>query len=332
MASNYWLLIQGDDRWHVGRYDGSVSDGYDVDLPAGSDPAATVDLVAGCLTEHGYRGEPLILGLQSSSCLSACFSAETGASQSHQSLMYSLEEWLPLAAEDMVADFVVARNSVFGVAVRKSSTKQLVELFENAGVEIQVIAPAVLLGLHSMLSQSASDTTQLLLWQNGDTVDLIKIADNQANVWEVLPASPTAIADRLNALVLQYGQDLDIRCNGLGDELLAVIAGLPDLNVVDTTDLSLHEAALDTAEKILRGRIDSMINLCRDALASTDPYRPVRRHIHFATCLGVLFLLSTAAIFFYRGIQYDRIRTDAIDAQTDIYRKVFPKGSIPIGI
>ena len=72
----------------------------------------------------GYSGEPVLLAIPSAQCLAAGVPIDRPAQlRQRQTLLYQLEQCLPLAAEDVVADFINRGQEVLGVAVETSSQR-----------------------------------------------------------------------------------------------------------------------------------------------------------------------------------------------------------------
>jgi type II secretory pathway component PulL len=113
----------------------------------GSARASPSHDIAAALRAAGYRGDPVLLALPSMMCLPATISLAGISSRDRQAMLYRLEEQLPLAAEDFVADLVPGESSAFGVAVPLQSVRSLVDGLESQGVSISSITPAALLAI-----------------------------------------------------------------------------------------------------------------------------------------------------------------------------------------
>jgi hypothetical protein len=112
--------------------------------PSHSSPASAI---AELLRSSDYRGDPVLLALPSMMCLPATISLDGISSRDRQAMLYRLEEQLPLAAEDFVADFIDDDRRAFGVAVPLQQVRSLIDALESQGVSISNITPAVLLAI-----------------------------------------------------------------------------------------------------------------------------------------------------------------------------------------
>src|SRR4051812_46687104 len=128
----------------------------DVAVAAGAEPGAIAGAVAAALKAQGYRGEGVLLAIESSMCLCAPVRTE-GLPTKHRrrAMTYRLEEKLPIAAEDVVADFIeggpAADAEALGTCVRRTALAPMVEALEESGVAVAAICPASLLALQHLM-------------------------------------------------------------------------------------------------------------------------------------------------------------------------------------
>ena len=128
------------------RANRASSEPIDIPITAADE---TADAVAAALKTAGYRFEPVLLAIPSHWCL--CASVTTAGlprKERRRAMIYRLEEKLPLAAEDVVADFLPAAPACdqnLGVCVQKQTVATLVDALEAKGVAIASICPAALL-------------------------------------------------------------------------------------------------------------------------------------------------------------------------------------------
>lgn len=135
------------------------------DDAAGADPACRsspdtalndgVHLAVRRLRELGYRGQPLLLALGASLCLSGTVSAQGLPPRNRrQAMLYRFEELVPMAAEEFVADCAVEGEWAYGVCVETARLLPLLEGLERAGVAIQYVCPASLLAAQFALREN----------------------------------------------------------------------------------------------------------------------------------------------------------------------------------
>src|SRR4051812_7997769 len=83
-------------------------------------PADAAPRIASALRTLGRRNEPALLAVPSAWCLAARISLDGLPRGDRRAMTFRLEEKLPVAAEDVVADFIIDRDGrrALGVAVR----------------------------------------------------------------------------------------------------------------------------------------------------------------------------------------------------------------------
>src|SRR5687768_588322 len=114
----------------------------DVPAPPAATPDGFADAAAGALATLGYAGGGVLLAVPSAWCLCAnVTSGDLPARGNRATLVYRLEEKLPVSAEDVVADFIPAADgaTAFGVCVEKKVLAPLVESLESRGVAVEAI-------------------------------------------------------------------------------------------------------------------------------------------------------------------------------------------------
>src|SRR5262245_35818705 len=119
MSARSFILLADGAQWRVA----AVSAPGEVEwIDRSIDGAAAVEIVAEeiseALSRAGYRGGGVSLLIDSANCLAASISTVDLPRQDRRSLIYRLEEKLPLSAEEVVADFAIGDGRALGVAVR----------------------------------------------------------------------------------------------------------------------------------------------------------------------------------------------------------------------
>src|SRR5687768_8458701 len=116
MAARTFILFAG----HDGRWRLAIDTSW-ADVPA--EPGAPVEhvaeLAADAMRRAGYRGAPVLLAIPSAWCFAASISnADLPRRRDRGARLFRLEEKLPLAAEEVVADFIDAGDRSLGVCAR----------------------------------------------------------------------------------------------------------------------------------------------------------------------------------------------------------------------
>jgi hypothetical protein len=136
----------------------------------------------------------------------------------------------------------------------------------------------------------------------------------------------------LHALTLTQSKQVQASAHNLSSELLSALKNMPNIELHVTDDQSINEAALMTAVEILSGRQSPLIELRRDGLGSSDPYRPIRKTLTFFACAAAVFLIALTVGFSYRAYRYDLLASENQDQQTAVFREALPGQPVPAGI
>jgi len=333
MSRTYWLLAETENGYRVEKT-GVDRAAADVAVPRDAGPSEIAAAVRQSLEEYGYRGEPTVVAVTSQACLAATIPhAGRFMVRSHQSMAYALEEFLPLAAEDMACDFVVFDNDALGVAVEASTLRPLVSALEEAGVLIASIVPTAILALQHQTKENKRPGRQVVVWQDGDAVDLFELIDGRPHIWRTFPAAMEVLAREVRLLqIISGSSNLDemMACN-VSEQLLGVLRRAAGDAVV-TVESFPESAAVEAAAAILSGRQEPWIELRRGEFGEYDPYRPIRRRLRlFATAVACL-LLSLSVVVWIRAEKYEQVAEKCQREQGEIFCRVFPGKPVPIGV
>lgn len=332
MAGCPWILSRDAAGWHA--LQAGVAEAT---VHALVDESATpTDLAAALsklLQEHDYRGEPVLWAVAAADCLAVTMPLERAAqARQRQAILYQIEAWLPTAAEDLVCDFILHTQAALGVAMPLAIVRPLVEAIENQGILLQTIAPAVLLAVTQHVARSGRMDRHYVLWGEPSGVDLIVLADGKPLTWQRIESDAALLVQRLQAEALTQAGTLELVAYDLPEPLLSAVQGLEDVHVLETLPTKLTDAALTAAGACLAGTASPPVELRRDALASRDPYRPVRGLLRLAAASVVALTLLLSGSMLWKSYRYEALAADMLARQEAAYREVFPGQSIPAGM
>ena len=134
MASQGFILFVSDDDaspWRLAPVFG--------DAPA-VEVAPSPAQVALSLRQAGYRGEGIVLALPSTWCVAATIDIANVPTRDYRSMTYRLEEHLPLAAESIVADFVVRGGRALAVCAKIDVLRETIAGLEAEGIAVKTFA------------------------------------------------------------------------------------------------------------------------------------------------------------------------------------------------
>ena len=102
------------------------------------------------------------------------------------------------------------------------------------------------------------------------------------------------------------------------------------------SDIATRMIAVEEEDRVISdlhaGRTLPIVNLNNGPLAVVDASRPARRSQLLALCLALLVLLSTAGGLFWRGQNYRAQTLDLTEQQEEVYKDLFPKQRVPVGM
>ena len=272
----------------------------------------------------------LTLAIPSGWCLCAAVDAvdpAAGRVARREAMLYRLEEKLPLAAEEFVADFVAGGNdsrTALGVAAPLATLGPIVRTIENAGWVVETVAPAALLAAQRYVETGAMPAScDALLFAHDGQLDLLELADGRLAGWAVLPADAGDVAMELGLRVLQHHGPLSVACAGVPSEVVERLRRIAELQVTEIELPDSRDSAAAMAHAISRDGAAGWVQLRRDALGTADRLGPARRAIKAAAIAAVVFVVCFCAAMVWRASTYQQIAADAEAEQSELFAKVF---------
>lgn len=334
MTPETFVIILGDDSWRIGVVDSDGPQCVEVDAPADAESQEKARKAFELLEQMGYRDQPVALAIPSASCLCAKIStADLPRRNQHQTMIYKLEEKLPVAAEGFVADFVPAQEHALGVCVQVQDVAPVVESLEACGVNIDVISPMALLALQSELNGNTHDGCDILLWA-GDAgyCDLFVCTDACPVAWYRVLADPSDITRQIKFVSTNNSASTRVACCKMPRSIVDAVKRLPEVELVDSDDKDMAEAAVTEANRVLTGKQAPLINLRRDALAASDPFRPIRGPLIATAVAAVLCLFCLNGVLWWWSAAYKSYTAEYESRQQAIFTELFPGARVPLGV
>jgi hypothetical protein len=336
-----YILFPGREVWRLGAGDGRAAAKLtDVAITADAEPRAIAGAVTAALKAQGYRGEGVLLAIESSMCLCAPVRTDgLPTKQRRRAMTYRMEEKLPIAAEDVVADFIeggpaaAVDAEALGICVRRTALTPVVEALEESGVAVAAICPASLLALqHLMRDGRPLATPQLpdaVVWPNagGEQLELFVLREGRLHGWYVFP---NRAKDLLMHVAMASPSVGTLVAIGLEPGLCtALAAARSELQVRQLAATAPTTPASSLAAAVLDGKVIPWIDLRRDALAVRDPFRQVRAPLTVAAAAVVLCLICLCAAMLWRANRYDAMADRLADQQQAAFRQALPTGLVP---
>jgi hypothetical protein len=286
---------------------------------------ANADAAVTALKQLGYQGKGIVIALPSPWCLSANVDTRGLPNRNRQSgLLFRLEEQLPLAMEEFVADFIVGDHYALGVAVAIEKLKPIVQFLESHGVFIAHICAAAILAAHQL------QKSDVVLIGNEESLELIQFEQGTISQWTLLPGELKIMTPHL--LLFENEKAISGTAIGISESLKYELAKLPGIQWIESLATDSINLAARAAHRILVEGDVTPIELRRGALAIGDSLRTVRKPL-IAT-LAAIFLLgfSLAASLLIRAGQYDSQAQAAHRNQQQAFHSALPEQAIPPAI
>ncbi len=335
MAANGFVILASHDGWRVGAMgaDGPQVVGVSSNLDEPAQPLTQQLLAA--LEELGYTaGQPVVLAIPSPWCLCASIDTQELPRQGTESAMlYRLEENLPIAAEEIVADFISVQDQALGVCVQVSRIAGWLEAFDEAGLCVEVVCPTALLALQAWVAGPNHDQADLLVWGSQSHLDLF-ILDQDAKTmgWQMISPSGDDLAVQIGVQALGRVGPLRVAACDIGQPMQRRLEKLDGVDVVSCRTDPMHTLAVVAADEVLAGKSTPWINLRRGAVAVKDRLRRIRPALVGAIAAGVAFLLCLNGAMLWRANGYDKITTQALGQQRAVFQELFPSRPVPMSI
>jgi hypothetical protein len=328
--SNAKLIIFADQGgWRIGvATRGGVSV---VDIPVAVDAshetrtAALVDALKQ-LPEASHRD--VLLALPSRHCLSASVAThDLPARQRKHALLYRLEEKLPIAAEELAADFIPGGNTALGVAVEKRTLEPIIASITAAGKRVATICPTSLLALQRMGDEVSLEAASLVLWSDGaGGAELFSLVDGRPAAWFTLPDEPDDVAMHIAMMVGDNLKAATLVGFGIRADVQARLREIGLHHVTQHDAISFHDLATAAGAQILAGKREAWIDV-NDSASRRD--RGLRKATAWAAAAAIVLLASMAGALGMRAARYTALAEQYEMAQQRIFRQALPGQAMP---
>lgn len=321
--------------WLVARAEPQRSATAPVQLAGGENRDDVARLIAEALGRLGHAGQGVTLAIPSGWCMSVTIDAG-GARLDRKGMLFKLEEKVPLAAEELTADFAAPADGAgpqarLAVCSRVDALRPWLEALERAGVAVESVTSAALLAARAaaaLATPAATDGNDtLLLIKEGDDVSVVSLRGGRQVAWNLAPRTANGIAlqVRLSAFVHPVQ---DVMAFGLSSEELASLDAGLRVTVVDA-DADVVALATSLLGNAPHG---SRLELRRGPLAVADRYRLVRGSLNAALAAAAVLLLCVAGALFLRAHRYDRQAAGESAQAVQAFREAFPDWPMPASV
>ena len=322
MSNRQWVIMTGAEAWTVWSVNGADMQAVDrMELREGEDQTAAL---IEALQQRDYNGEPVALALESAACVCAGIdTTDLPRRGAKQAMAYRFEEKLPLAAEQVVADFIVADDRAMGVCVVSEKWQGVIEALKAAEIAVELIAPAAMLALQGMSIEAEHDA---VLLAEGRRIDLFVMQGGRPLGWHAIGTDDDELAAHLNMCGGAEGTKLRLAlCGENTAELARRVQAIESIELVEGDHTPVDEAAARLADRALAGKDSAWVNLCRDELAAANPIGQLHAAVKMAIAAVLMLWVCTMGAMAWRSHQYQQMITQSESQQAEIYRGLYDK-------
>jgi len=326
--SEQFVIFLDDRAWRVAMVRDEQTN---VELVTGPDDAeipARVEAASQHLGGLGHAGQPVALALASSWCLCAAISTEDlERGRRRRAMGFRLEEHLPIATEDIVADYVdLGGEQALGVCSPLEKLRPVVDGFEAAGVPVRHICPAALLAAGLAVEQQ-DDLDGVLIASAG--YDLVELARRTPAGWWWLAEDHAAVRSRVDEWTARHDAPVRLAAIGETTDIQESVGSIGGVEIVESVELSADEAAANQAARVLDDVATPWIDLRREALAAPGRYEVYRKPVVALVTAVVLLLVSVLLVTQWRGGEFADLRDGYERQQAEVFRETFPDQRVP---
>ncbi|MEM9588662.1 MAG: hypothetical protein AAGA03_15380 [Planctomycetota bacterium] len=250
-------------------------------------------------------------------------------------MRFQLEEYLPLDAEAVAADFRPLKQpgrtandplDIAAVAVPVQPWAEISEAIESHGIAVEVICPRAVLISMAAMSDVSADADHEWLIESGPNCDWLRIEEESITAWKVLPADSDSVQRHLRLNSTSTGCTLVAEDLEQADHIQAWTPNASEATL-SATDLALLGAA-----GVLRRPENAWINLRCDALSPPDRLRAIRGPLTWLMTSAILFLVVVAASAWWRTRAINAELERTISRQRSAFQEAFPQARVPASL
>lgn len=262
----------------------------------------------------GVEKGPITLAVPSQWCLCATIDARNLPRVRRPAMLFRLEEKLPLAAEEIVGDFIEHGETALGIAGQLRLLQPMVSAVGDI-VEVETIAPAALLAGQWYLQHGKLPPCDGVLFELHGQFEFLQLSDGVVTGWETL-ADAEDVAIELG--VRGINRPLRVACGALVE--------LPPTSGAEIVPVELppaEDAAFEMAQALRRGA-SPIVELRRDPLGAADVLRGARPAIRAAMVAAVFLVVAVFGAVLWRASEYQRLTVQYEHEQQELFQKTFP--------
>jgi hypothetical protein len=327
------LIIEGEYEWRI-----HVANDFRI-LPKASENAEIVATVKELLAKSKGVHTGCIIAPASDSCFFSSLNLPPEIdTRDRHSLIYELENHLPIDAESMAADFSVPPavvhetqtergRSVSAIAVEVNDWKPLADKLESEDIPVTNIIPSAILAIASLHEKHSFSGISSLMLGHGDHADLITLAEDHISSWKYTNFEVASLERHKFLDLPKPNQILVVDCT---EAQCALIRDNVGSIQIEPDSLVTHY--LEGASKALSKPASIPFNLRRDDLASEDPLRLISRQLSWLGFAVAACLITMIFGSWWRTTRIENKIAENQLAQSAAFRESFPNTRVPASL
>ncbi len=332
MARAQFMLAFDSDSCTLARTTGDGVECQRLAVTAQQPGLAEAEQLTDALSQMGYRGQELCLGLPSQMVLAAQIDTDNlPRKQRRTATIYRLEEQLPLDAEDFTADFLpVVGGMRLALAAATGPVEQLLESLTDCGVAVGHICPSALLvgqGLHL----AGRDAGDYLLVAAGEHLEIFRMASGVPLTWYTVEArNPASLLQCIRADLLARPTEAErAAVTTVGDLDEAHLTALADDGLSVTRDQAQPaDLMMRASAAMLTGRND-WVDFRRDKLAMPNPWQQLTGLLRAVAASTIILLALLTITFTWQATRHASLAQKHRTRMRAVHRDLYPNTKTP---
>ncbi|MDO5554803.1 MAG: hypothetical protein Q4G68_13680 [Planctomycetia bacterium] len=335
-----WVIVPSEHQATVWRLSEDESVSFTA-LPMGD--ATLAQSIANLLREQQYESQPILLAPLQTDVLAV--SLPPGNATARQTMLYELEEYVPIPAERYVADFVLSSEARFAGVIDLDRFLPLLDELATQEILVQAIVPRSILTAQG-LTQNAAKGSQAIIWgdceedrtgQNG--LDLFFFtADGFPRSWQWLKPTPDTLRRAIEAERTDCEEPISVFAINLPNNLRESLNAIPQIILSTNSpegesegpDL-LQRAFVKQSLAVLMRKTRPWWDFCHDQFAMRGTDRILGRYLRIILWGVVALAAAFCLLFATRGYRYVQLTEQYRQEQEVAFREALPDQKLQTG-
>jgi hypothetical protein len=332
-----WLIVPSEDRALILRIAGEKVMPF---LAQSDDDTSLPKAIGKIFQEQEYNAEPVLLAPCSQDVLSVSLPPDLSANR--QAMLYELEEYVPLPAEQFTADFCQYENGRWAGVIDHQTFLPLLDELAAYQIIVQSIVPLSVLVAQYLIQKPANldNGIRSLIWTFEEEffdrrIEFFLLTPDGSPIsWQLLDSRPESLKLALEAEIQMRDLDIYIDSPHLPEELHQVLVRIPRVRLMMNEPAEgniFHQAIARQSALVLSRKKMPWWEFCRDQLAMRGTDRVLGKSIRMMLWGAVAWTAALCLVFSVRGFQYNRLETQYRQEQEQVFREALPEQKIQTG-